>query len=1022
MLKYNEIICAGAHYTGKAVTTMTGKLKLHRSLEVLHQNCEEPRAYFIPYASEESALADERESSAYFRSLCGDWDFRFYSRERDIPEVTSDEAIENCDTITVPRNWQTVLGKGYDVPNYTNINYPYPCDPPHVPDDDPAGLYRRTFTVSEKELTGREFYLNFEGVDSCFYLYINGVYAGYSQVSHMTSEFAIGKYLHAGENEIRVLVFKWCDGSYLEDQDMWRMSGIFREVYLLIRPTDRIKDFFIKTKLSYDLLDAGLTAEIDVKNPGALKWKLYSPKGETEASGEGIPDIRINGVKLWSAEDPALYTLVLSYNGEYIAQRIGFRRVEVRNKVVYFNGQKIKLRGVNRHDSHPILGHTTPMDHMIEDIMIMKRHNVNAIRTSHYPNDPRFPGLCDKYGMYLVDETDLECHGIHQMGSMDWLSNQPEWRGAFVDRAKLMFERDKNHPAIVMWSLGNESGYGDNHRAMSLYIKGRDDSRLIHYEGCRTVRSETEQVETDYVSIESRMYTSPDDVEKYIGNGHYILPFFLCEYSHAMGNGPGDLAKYRELMNKYDEFLGGCVWEYTDHSVRIPLGDGKYGFTYGGDFGDRPNDGNFCVDGLVYPDRRPHTGMLELRQAYLPLEITAKDIEKGVFEVRSLKYFTTLEGTRLIWTVTGGRKTLADGTVDLSTPAQGREEIKIDLPKDLTGRCYLNFSVRQSVYTEWADKGCEIGHFQFELPSAPEVKTASKIFEVNAFEDDHTATITAGEREYTFDKVSGMLTGIKNAGASLIVSPVIPGVWRAPMDNDRNIRWRWQEHKLDKTEVKCYSCALAAGDNGGASFEAEISLGKYTSRPILHAKITYTVDGSGDLTVSQTVNADRMEDVEFLPKYGMTFVLDDPDNSALMSYFGMGPVESYEDKHLASHIGRFEGRVADNFEHYVKPQENSAHYNTFEASVRRPDGTGIAFFSDKGFSFNAQNYSAMQITKAAHDYELTPDTKVYISVDYRQSGSGSNSCGPSLAKEYRLDEKEFSFTFKVRPLRPGEKF
>lgn len=1000
---------------------MKERLNLHRTLDILHQNCEEPRAYFIPYESEENALSGERERSAFFRSLCGEWDFAFYNSERDIPDFTSPEAVVNYDRITVPRNWQTVLGKGYDVPNYTNINYPYPCDPPHVPDDDPAGLYRTTFEISAGEISEREVFINFEGVDSCFYLYVNNEYAGYSQVSHMTSEINVTKYLRPGENEIKVLVFKWCDGSYLEDQDMWRMSGIFREVYLLFRPLNRIKDIFVKTSLSYDLLDARLTAEVQTKDSSALSWKLFSPDGTLEAEGQAEPDVRVNNVKLWSDEKPSLYTLLICFNGEYIAQKIGFRKIEVRNKVVYLNGQKIKLRGVNRHDSHPVLGHTTPMDHMIRDIMIMKRHNINAIRTSHYPNDPRFLSLCDKYGMYVVDESDLECHGIYQMGSMDWLSCQSEWRDAFVDRAKRMFERDKNHASVVMWSLGNESGYGDNHRAMSLYIKSRDDSRIIHYEGCRTVKDGQTQVETDYVDIESRMYSSPEDVVNYVENQNYTLPFFLCEYSHAMGNGPGDLSAYRELMNKYDEFLGGCVWEYTDHSVRIPLGNGKYGFTYGGDFDDHPNDGNFCVDGLVYPDRRPHTGMLELKQAYVPIQIDAVDVENGIFSVRSLKYFTSLEGIRLIWTVTSGKKTVGDGTIDLCALPQQTEEIKVDIPEGLTGRCYLNFSVRQSYFTEWADKGYEIGHFQFALPSAPEKKVGRKRYGIKTEEDEYSVRITAGNTVYIFDKISGMLCGINNAGADLLLSPVLPGVWRAPMDNDRNIRWKWQERKMHSASVKCRGTSLSASQDGeSATFSADISLGGYTVRPILDASIVYTVDGTGELKITQKVNVSDKDDMPFLPRYGMTFVIDDSDNSAMMSYFGEGPFESYEDKRLASHTGYFESSVADNFEHYVMPQENSSHCGTFEASVRRPDGTGLAFFSDNGFSFNAQNYSREQITKAEHDYELIPENKVYISIDYRQSGSGSNSCGPSLAKPYRLDEKEFCFEFTVRPLRPGE--
>lgn len=996
---------------------MKEKLTLHKSLDVLHYGCEEPRAYFIPYDTEEKALEDDRNTSGNFVSLIGEWDFAYFKTPREIPEFTEEGVCVEYDKMTVPRNWQTVLGKGYDVPNYTNMNYPYPCDPPHVPDDNPSALYRRTVTLSKSDISGREVYINFEGVDSCFYLFVNNKFAAYSQVSHMTSEINITGLVREGDNDIKVLVFKWCDGSYLEDQDMWRMSGIFREVYLLLRPSDSIKDIYVKTRLSYDLIDATVTAEINVPDKSKIEWKLISPGGETVSKGTGEPNARIVNARLWSDETPDLYSLVLAYNGEYICQKVGLKKIEVRSKVVYINGKKAKLRGVNRHDSHPILGHATPMDHMKEDLMIMKRHNVNAVRTSHYPNDPRFLSLCDKYGLFVIDESDLECHGIYMKGSMDYISRQPEWRDSFIDRAKRMFERDKNHACVIMWSLGNESGYGDNHRAMSLFIQSRDDSRLIHYEGCNTNGRDDGPQETDYIGVESRMYTSPEGCESYIANDNFKLPLFLCEYSHAMGNSPGDVGRYRKIMIEHDEFLGGCIWEYTDHSVRIPLGDGKYGYTYGGDFGDKPNDGNFCVDGLVYPDRRPHTGFLEVKQAYAPISVTPFDLAKGKFEIKSLRYFADLSDMRVVWAVSRNGKVLTDGAFDLSNQPQASIVADVDIPEGLTGYCYVDFSVRQSVFTEWAEKGHEIAHFQFELESEKKAAPASgRTNPATVCDNADTAVISSGECSYTFDKLSGMLTGISRLGANILVSDVLPGVWRAPMDNDRDIKWRWHDWRMKDAGVKCYSSSVENGN----SFKARFSLGGYTARPFLYGDITYTVETDGSLTVRQDISLDPSDRLPFLPKYGLTFVVSDSDNSAIMKYFGMGPNESYEDKRLASRMGLFEKKVADNFEHYVRPQENSAHCGTLFATVCRPDGSGLRFKSDKGFSFNAQNYSAVQLTDTAHDYELAADDKVYISIDYRQSGCGSNSCGPALSEEYRLDEKEFSFTFNVKPIVAGE--
>lgn len=994
---------------------MSERFTFHKSLEVLHEGCEEPRAYFIPYDTPEKAIEGDREKSAYYNTLCGVWDFKFCKNEDHIdPAVWSFSG--EYDKIDVPRSWQTVLDKGYDVPNYTNLNYPYPCDPPHVPFDNPVGLYRRYFNISESELDKKEVYINFEGVDSCFYLYINDEFAAYSQVSHMTSEINITKYLRVGKNEIKVVVFKWCDGSYLEDQDMWRVSGIFREVFLLFREKSAIKDIYLHTWLSYDLIDAQLTADINATDIDALKWTLISPKGESICDGEGEIHARLEGVSLWSDEAPNLYKLLLQMGEEYICLDVGFRKIEIRNSVVYLNGKNIKLRGVNRHDSHPILGHATPYEHMKEDIMIMKRHNVNAIRTSHYPNDPRFLSLCDKYGMLVVDEADLECHGIYVItGTVDYLSGQPEWRDAFVDRAKLMFERDKNHPSVIMWSLGNESGYGDNHRAMSIYIRSKDDSRLIHYEGTNALN------EKDYLSLESRMYTSPEGCIRYLESEENNMPFFLCEYSHAMGNSPGDVGKYRSLMKKYDKFLGGCIWEYTDHSVRIPLGDNKFGYTYGGDFGDYPNDAEFCVDGLVYPDRRPHTGFLEVKQAYLPIEITSEDPASGRFCVISLRYFTDLSDIVICHSIEQNGKVISGGMHQTSAAPGECEEFNVDIPENLSGNCYINFSVRQKYATEWAEPMYEMGFVQFPLKEEavnldPAPGIACESLEVT--ENDAEVSVSTGDCTYIFSKRNGMIEDIKLGEGSLISAPTEISVWRAPMDNDRNIAWKWRNKGYDKAKVHCYSVSLTENENGSVTFSANISLGAPVLPPFLHAELIYTVDTRGELTVTHKVKLADREDLPFLPRYGMIFKIEDSELTNRMKYFGMGPHESYSDKKLASHMGLFTKNVADNFEHYIRPQENSAHTDTKYASVYKISGEGLMFLSKtpEGFSFNAQNYSTETLTKARHDYELTPEKNTYISIDYKQSGCGSNSCGPELAPEYRLEEKEFEFSFSLFPI------
>ena len=502
----------------------------HKSLDVLHYNCEDPRAYFIPFESETATLNERREGSAFFKSLCGTWDFKWYPSVSCVEGTTEPVMPENADKLDVPMNWQVALGRGYDVPNYTNVNYPIPVDPPHVPDENPCGLYRRYFTLTEEQIAGKEVFINFEGVDSCFYLYVNGKFAAYSQVSHMTSEINLTKLVHAGRNEIKVLVFKWCDGSYLEDQDMWRMSGIFREVFLLFRSKSRIKDIEIRSEVTSDLKSADILVDLRTVGDPRVKLSLYRPDGSfvdsfVYNSASAIEPITVKTPILWSDESPKLYSIVFECGDEFIRIPVGIRRLEVIGGVVYLNGRNIKMKGVNRHDSHPLLGHATPYEHMLEDLMIMKRHNVNAVRTSHYPNDPRFLELCDKYGFLVCDETDLECHGVGIYGDHTPLTTDPLWTESYVDRARRMLERDKNHPCIIMWSVGNESGAGLNHRKQAEFFKSRDKSRLVHAEDesrrAKNIELDKEkgkEPEVDpngyreYIDVESNMYTSPPTV------------------------------------------------------------------------------------------------------------------------------------------------------------------------------------------------------------------------------------------------------------------------------------------------------------------------------------------------------------------------------------------------------------------------------------------------------------------------------------------------------------------------------
>lgn len=1005
----------------------------HKSLADLHVVCENPHAYFIPHSDRDSALKFPRDYSDRFKTLIGKWDFRYFHSVSELWGCELAE-IDFFEKIDVPMNWQNLTDRGYDTPQYTNVRYPFPKDAPNVPEENPAGLYSREFTLTEEFLDGRDIMLNFEGVDSCFYLFINEEFVGYSQVSHMTSEFNITKYLHAGKNNVKVLVIKWCDGSYLEDQDMFRASGIFREVYLLSRDAVRIEDIFVKCDLTDDFKTATLTAEIVTNKKASIAYTLLDKEEKTVLSGvitaDGKADVtlgEINEPALWSDEDPYLYNLIIECEGEFIKIPTGLRRIEVKGKVVYLNGKNIKAHGVNRHDSNPYLGHATPFEHMKRDIMIMKAHNVNTVRTSHYPNDPRFLELCNEYGIYVIDEADMETHGYGTYRYDNLPTVDPAWLPAYLDRAERMLERDKNQPSVIIWSVGNESGCGDNLIAMGNFYRKRDPRRLVHDENHSRMakESETEKanpgssnagaipegVKTehyrDHTDIESRMYPSPKEIEEYyLTNDKITRPFFLCEYSHAMGNGPGDLAEYQELIDKYDCFFGGCIWEYTDHSVAI--GELKYqkpGFVYGGDFGEYPHDAEFCVDGLVYPDRRPHTGFYEAKQVFAPFDISYSD---GKLTVKSKRRFTSLSDLNLVYTVERFGKAVCTKAIELDIAPMDEKTYALDLP-NADGITTLNVSVRQKASTDWADAGYEIGSAQFIL-SDEKAKVAKPTDAVSITEDAQGYTVVFGECEVRIGKLSGLIESLISDGKDTVSEPITPIMWRAPTDNDRKIRITWQEQGLNM--LKCRSLGTKACEN---TVSAELILSLDGQIPAARISMNYIFDGYG---IKISAHTKINDEITYLPRFGFKFTL--PEEFENLSYFGYGPYESYEDKRLASRLSSFTTTVTDNFEHYVRPQENSAHYGCRWASISSVTGYSL-FFAAESFSLSASHYEPHHLTGFKHDYELIPQKESTVIIDYRNSAIGSNSCGPALKESLRISEKEFDFEFSVKPEIIGNK-
>ncbi|MBQ3483801.1 MAG: DUF4981 domain-containing protein [Clostridia bacterium] len=1010
----------------------------HQDPKKLHVGCLPPRAYFIPYADDRAALRDRRGESDFFTSLCGDWDFRYYPslsllEDFTLPEFTRD----SMDKMPVPRSWQTLLGRGYDVPHYTNATYPIPLDPPFVPDDNPCGLYLRDFVMDAQTLADKRIYLNFEGVDSCFYLFVNNVFAAYSQVSHTTSEIDITDYLRAGTNTLAAVVLKWCDGTYLEDQDKYRLSGIFREVYLLARDPVHITDVDIRTYLSDDFSVASATVTAKINGAATLAYRLETPDGALVCNGtasvtdEGSFDFCVGSPLLWSDECPNLYRLLLKCGNEHICLFVGFRDVRIVKRVLLINGKKVKARGVNRHDSHPLLGAATPLDHMIGDLLLLKRHNVNTVRTSHYPNDPRFVGLCDKYGFYVVDETDLETHGARRIYNWDHFTDDPEWQAAYLDRVERMYERDKNHASVILWSLGNESGVGQNQPAMADYLRRRDPRNLVHcedinrrlvdgYEHKKIPPTQGAALNSSVTSVDSRMYPAYEQIETlYAKNKHLTAPLFLCEYSHAMGNGPGDLKDYWDLIYKYDWFFGGCVWEMTDHSVATgdhPYTDPK--FVYGGDFGEFPHDGNFCVDGLVAPDRTPHTGMLEYKNVIKPFAIRYAD---GKLTVKSLRCFRSLADLDLRWALMRNGKTVAEGRIPALAIAPGKSRT-YTLPHfnaALTGGwCTLDVRLLQNTATEWADYGYEVGFEQFELAQKQTERhvedTISARTCITATEDEGVICIRTAETVYTVDKIHGHITSIADRGTELLTAPVDLTVWRAPTDNDRRIKLKWAEEQLDRADTKCYGCRIDEVSDKFVRVRAALSVVTPGRAPILKADARYTFYAEGGVKLDLDVKVRGFAAFAALPRFGVELRL--PEGFEHLRFFGRGPGASYTDLRHSSYLGEFESTVTENFEHYVRPQENTAHTDTKWMLVSNAEGHGLlAVSTGRDFSFNCSHYTTKQLTETAHDYELVPLPQTVVNLDYRQDAIGSNSCGPEPRAKYRFLEKDFCFSIRLLP-------
>ena len=1008
--------------------------RYYEDLSVLHENTMPARAYFIPASKRMDNLVEHREESDRMQLLNGTWKFQYFNSIYDVQEpfFEKDYDTENFDEIQVPSVWQMA---GYDTHQYTNIRYPFPFDPPYVPQDIPCGTYAHTFVYHKDENAPKAF-LNFEGVDSCFYVWINGSYVGYSQVSHMTSEFDITDLLRDGENSIAVLVMKWCDGSYLEDQDKFRMSGIFRDVYILKRPKQAISDYHIKTRIE-DML-AKVEIEMKFYSPLNVKISIEDRNGAVVALGsiaeEGTAVLEIASPELWNTENPYLYKLILETENEVIVDHIALRKIEIKDQVIYLNGQKIKFRGVNRHDSDPVTGFTINPEQITTDLTLMKQHNFNAIRSSHYPNAPFFYEMCDKYGFMVIDEADIEAHGpfmIYRKEDTDYnrfkrwnekIADDPVWEEAIVDRVKLMVERDKNRFCIVMWSMGNESAYGCNFEKALEWTKNFDPDRITQYESAR-YRNYDETYDYSNLDVYSRMYPALSEIQEYLDKDG-SKPFLLVEYCHSMGNGPGDFEDYFQMIQDNDKMCGGFVWEWCDHAIAHGTAEnGKTIYAYGGDHGEEIHDGNFCMDGLVYPDRTVHTGLLEYKNVYRPARVISYDKESGELVLHNYMDFDNLKDyVKISYELTQDGLLIGKGKLDevsVVPHSEGKTNLQVNVPEN--GKCYLKLTYHLKKEMPLLEEDYILGFDEIEVSQKDAKCQLAKKWvektvtdsELQVSEDDTQIHIKGREFAYTIDRRTALFTEMKFAGREYLNHPMELNIWRAPTDNDMYIKSEWKKAHYDKAYTRAYTTEVVQGKHG-VKITSHAAVVAETVQKILDVTITWKIEAAGKIDADIAVTKD--DEFPDLPRFGVRMFLD--KKLSAVRYFGMGPQESYCDKHQAASHGLYQANVDDLHEDYIRPQENGSHYDCEYVELNN-SRYGIVVSAENAFSFNASYYTQEELEKKTHNYELTESDSVVFCVDYALNGIGSNSCGPVVLEQYRFDDVLFRFQFTLIPYVKG---
>ncbi|MEM2564423.1 MAG: glycoside hydrolase family 2 TIM barrel-domain containing protein [Candidatus Bathyarchaeia archaeon] len=1055
-------------------------------------NKEPAHATLMPYPNEEIALECVREKSPWYMTLNGEWKFKLYENPSAVPEefYGLEYADDEWDTIPVPSNWQML---GYDKPIYVNVRYPFRTDPPRVPHDwNPTGIYRRKFVIPEDWLD-KQIFLVFEGVDSAFYAWINGHMVGYSEDSRLPAEFNITRYVKSGENLLAVMVLRWSDGSYLEDQDMWRMSGIFRDVFIYCAPNVHVRDFFVRTFFDEKYENATLKVRVNVKNysdtkskPHILEIKLFNYEGlpvfnepiigyvgEINPKSEAILEVEREVFKprKWSAEDPYLYTMLITLRderGEIVeveSCRVGFRQIEIKNGRILINGVPVYFKGVNRHEHDDVRGHAITVESMEKDIILMKRFNFNAVRTSHYPNHPAWYDLCDKYGIYVIDEANIECHGlvgflrtiwqIEETFGKSWdeimreyrekskdkswrevmeelskrfpkylePAHDPELLHAFMERFVRMVERDKNHPCVIIWSLGNESGYGPNHDALAGWAHGYDPTRPVHYEG--TIRVGTRKISRS-VDIISIMYPTLERLIELAEDPEEDRPIIMCEYAHSMGNSTGNLKEYWDIIRKYRRICGGFIWDWVDQGLKKRTEDGVEYWAYGGDFGDEPNDGNFCINGLVWPNREPHPAIWECKKIQQPVEAEAVDLSRGIIRILNRYDFTDLSILDITWELTEDGKVIQEGILPkIHTPPHESEIVTVPfkVPEKLKpgAEYYLMLRYRLSRDTLWAERGYEIGWSQFKLPfdvpPGPEIKSSD--MPALKLEEDANEIVVSGEDFIiAFDKRAGCICSFTYKGFNLIRSGPFLNVWRAPTDNDApRLAPIWRSAGLDRLKHVIKSVKAEKIINQVARITIESSLCTQEDSEKFSCKYTYKIYGSGDIIIEVAANpVGKLP--SHLPRIGLQLTI--PGGFERFTWFGRGPHENYRDRREGAPIGLYSGTVDEQYVPYIKPQENGNKTDVRWVALTNNLGFGLLAVGMPIMEVSAHHYTIEDFERAKHTYELKRREDIILNLDYMQSGLGGGSCGPDTLPQYLVKPEPVRFAIRLRAISPTD--